>query len=75
MPLEFDIDIQIAGPEHRGKTTLVAYLSKLLTEAGADLIVQKADPQIDEKLALSVEQLREKIAGKKIFLREIQHFP
>ena len=50
MALEYDIDIQVAGPEHRGKTTLIAYLAKLLEDAGADLIVQRADDQIDEKL-------------------------
>jgi predicted AAA+ superfamily ATPase len=75
MPLQYDIDIQISGPEHRGKTTLVAYLTRVLTEAGADLIVQRADNQLDDKLALTPEQLREKIAGTKIFLREIQHYP
>jgi CO dehydrogenase nickel-insertion accessory protein CooC1 len=73
MALEYDIDIQISGPEHQGKTTLVAYLARLLTEAGAELIVQRADPQIDQKLAMSADELRQKIAGKKIFLREIQH--
>jgi len=73
--MEYDIDIQIAGPEHHGKTTLVAYIAKLLTDAGADLIVQRADEQIDEKLALSLEELRNKISGKRILLREIQHFP
>ncbi len=75
MPIEYDIDVQVSGPEHHGKTTLVAYLSKLLVEAGADLIVQRADNQLDDKLALSTDELREKIAGKKIFLREIQHYP
>jgi hypothetical protein len=74
MALDYDIEIQVAGPEHRGKTTLIAYLSKLLTEAGADLIVQRADSQIEEKFALSVDELRDRIGGKKIFLREVQHF-
>lgn len=75
MPIEYDIDIQVSGPEHHGKTTLVAYLSRVLADAGVDLIVQRADAQIDEKFALSLDQLREKIAGKRIFLREIQHYP
>jgi CO dehydrogenase nickel-insertion accessory protein CooC1 len=72
MSLMYDIELEVSGKEHQGKTTLIAYLTKILTEAGADLIVQRADPQIDEKLGLSVEVLREKLAGKKIFLREIQ---
>jgi len=72
MSLKYDIEVEISGKEHQGKTTLVAYLSKILTEAGAELIVQRADPQIDEKLALTVDELKRKIAGKTIFLREIQ---
>jgi CO dehydrogenase nickel-insertion accessory protein CooC1 len=72
MSLQYDIEIEVAGKEHQGKTTLVAYLTKVLTEAGLDLIVQRADPQIDEKLNLSVAELKEKLAGKKVFLREIQ---
>lgn len=72
MSLIYDIEVEVSGKEHQGKTTLVAYLTKVLTDAGAELIVQRADPQIDQKLALSVDQLREKLAGKKIFLREIQ---
>jgi CO dehydrogenase nickel-insertion accessory protein CooC1 len=72
MSLQYDIEIEVSGKEHHGKTTLVAYLSKLLTEAGTELIVQRADPQIDEKLSLSVEDLKAKLAGKTIFLREVQ---
>ncbi len=72
MSLNYDIEVEISGQEHQGKTTLVAYLAKLLTDAGATLIVQRADPQIEEKLALTEEALKEKIAGKTIFIREIQ---
>jgi CO dehydrogenase nickel-insertion accessory protein CooC1 len=72
MSLEFDIEVEVSGKEHQGKTTLVAYLSKILTDAGAELIVQRADPQIDEKLAMTAAELRDKLAGKTIFLREIQ---
>jgi hypothetical protein len=72
MSLKYDIEVEVSGKEHQGKTTLVAYLTKMLTDAGADLIVQRADPQIDEKLAMTEDELRAKIAGKTIFLREIQ---
>ncbi|QUD90474.1 hypothetical protein [Phenylobacterium montanum] len=72
MSIVYDIEVEVSGREHKGKTTLVAYLTKVLTEAGAELIVQRADPQIDEKLALDVVALREKLAGKKIFLRETE---
>jgi len=36
------------------------------------LIVQRADAQIDEKLAMTEAELREKLTGKTIFLREVQ---
>ncbi|MDR3506634.1 MAG: hypothetical protein P4L64_01925 [Caulobacteraceae bacterium] len=72
MALNYDIEIEVSGKEHHGKTTLVAYLAKLLEDAGVDLIVQRADPQIDEKLNLSLENLKEKLSGKKVFIREIQ---
>lgn len=72
MTLNYDVEIEVSGKEHQGKTTLVAYLAKVLGEVGVDLIVQRADPQIDEKLELSVEALKAKLAGKRIFLREIQ---
>ena len=74
MSLQYDIEVEVSGQEHQGKTTLVAYLAKILTDAGAELIVQRADPQIDEKLQLTEEELARKLAGKKIFLREI-HTP
>ena len=60
------------GSNGQGKTNLVALLSKVLTEAGIELIVQRADPQIDDKLSLTVDQLKAKLAGKKVFLREVQ---
>ena len=72
MSLVYDIEIEISGKEHQGKTNLVALLSKVLTEAGIELIVQRADPQIDDKLNLTVDQLKAKLAGKKVFLREVQ---
>ncbi len=72
MSLDYDIEVEVSGREHQGKTNLVAYLSKILTDAGVQLIVQRADPQIDEKLGLSLDDLKAKLAGKKIFLREVQ---
>lgn len=72
MSLNYDIEIEVSGREHRGKTNLVAYLSKIMADAGMELIVQRADPQIDEKLNLSLDDLKSKLAGKKIFLREVQ---
>jgi CO dehydrogenase nickel-insertion accessory protein CooC1 len=70
--LSYDIEVEVSGTEHQGKTTLVAYLSKILQEAGAVVVVQRADPQIDEKLASAPESLRVKLSGKTIFIREVE---
>ena len=72
MSLNYDIEIEVSGKEHQGKTTLIAYLAKMLAESGAELVVQRADPQIEEKLSLDVATLKGKLVGKRIFLREIQ---
>ena len=72
MHLFYDIDVQVSGEEHQSKTTLVAYLAGVLTEAGVKVIVQKADAQIDQKLELPLATLKEKLAGKTIFLREVE---
>ena len=74
MAMVYDIEIEVSGKEHQGKTTLIAYLVHILTEAGAELIVQRADPQIDDKLALSTEAMKQKLAGKTVFLREMQSY-
>jgi CO dehydrogenase nickel-insertion accessory protein CooC1 len=72
MSLDYDIEVEVSGREHQGKTNLVALLSRILEDAGIEVILQRADPQIDEKLGLSVDELKAKLAGKTIFLREIQ---
>jgi CO dehydrogenase nickel-insertion accessory protein CooC1 len=72
MALKYDIEVEVSGKEHHGKTTLVAYLVKLLKDAGAEVIVQRADPQIDQKLALTEDELRARVAGKTIFIREFE---
>jgi hypothetical protein len=72
MSLDYDIEIEVSGREHQGKTNLVAYLAAIMAEAAIEVIVQRVDPQIDEKLSLSLDDLRSKLAGKKIFLREVQ---
>jgi CO dehydrogenase nickel-insertion accessory protein CooC1 len=72
MALIYDIDVQISGREHQGKTNFVALLTKLLDEAGVEHIVQRADAQLPGKLEFSVDELKAKLAGKTIFIREVQ---
>jgi hypothetical protein len=73
MPLKYDVEIDVSGKEQDDRTTIIAYLSKLLTHSEEEVIIQHADPQIDDKLVLQTDELRERLKGKTIFVREIMH--
>lgn len=73
MALKYDIEIDVSGADHSDRTTIVAYLSKLLSHSEEEVIIQHADPEIDDKLVLSADELRERLRGKTIFVREIMH--
>jgi len=73
MSLKYDIEIDVSGPNQHDRTSFIAYLSKLLAPTDERVIIQHADPEIDEKLALDADDLREFLAGKTIFVREITH--
>jgi hypothetical protein len=73
MSLKYDIEIDVSGADQSDRTAIVAYLSKLLSHAEEEVIIQHADPQIDEKLVMSADELRELLRGKTIFVREIMH--
>jgi hypothetical protein len=73
MSLKYDIEIDVSGPNQHDRTSFIAYLSKLLAPTDEKVVIQHADPQIDEKLALDADDLREFLAGKTIFVREITH--
>ncbi len=73
MPLRFDLQIDISGKNEDDRAALVAYISKLLANAEEELIIQHADPHVDEKLVLSTTALKAQLRGKTIFVREIMH--
>ena len=73
MALKFDIEIDVSGRDQNDRTAVIAYLSKLLSHAEEEVIIQHADPQIDEKLTLTADDLRQQLKGKTIFVREIMH--
>ena len=68
------ITIQIAAPLHSGKTSLIALLAKHLTELGASVTLQRADPQIEEKLIATEDELRERLKSVSIHITEMQTF-
>ena len=73
MSLKYDIEIDVSGANQHDRTSFIAFLSKLLAPTEEKVIIQHADPEIDEKLALDADDLRKFLAGKTIFVREITH--
>lgn len=44
------VAVQVSGPEHSGKTSVIAVLADMLAQLGIECVVQRADPQLDGKL-------------------------
>ena len=66
------IRIQVMAPEHSGKTSLSVLLARHLESLGAAVKLQRADPQLEEKLAKDTETLIERIRGLEITITEMQ---
>lgn len=66
------IIIQVSAPEHSGKTSLIALLYHHLQDLGARVTVQRADPQIEEKLGATAQELRERLSTVDILITEMQ---
>lgn len=67
-----NITIQVSAPLHSGKTSLIALLAKHLSDLGADVSVQRADPELQEKLSANEEELQERLKTVSIFIMEMQ---
>lgn len=68
------ITIQVSGPEHSGKTSLAVVVAQLLTDLGADVRLQRADPQIDEKMNADPEDVRERLKTVRVDIMEMQTY-
>jgi CO dehydrogenase nickel-insertion accessory protein CooC1 len=67
----YDVTIEVSGKEHTGKTSVIAALAKHLESLGVNVILQRIDPQLDEKLALD-EHVLERLKNTTVFIREMQ---
>ena len=65
--LKKEVILTFAGPEHTGKTTLAAAFVKILTEHGIT-VNMPPDPQRDEKLSQSVDDLLAAFRDKHVVL-------
>ena len=66
----YDVTIEVSGKEHTGKTSVVAAIASQLEALGVKVILQRIDPQLDEKLALD-EKVRERLRNTTVFIREM----
>ena len=67
----YDVVIEVSGKEHTGKTSVIAAVAKHLESLGVDVILQRIDPQLDQKLALD-DAVLARLKGAKVFIREMQ---
>jgi molybdopterin-guanine dinucleotide biosynthesis protein len=67
----YDVTIEVSGKEHTGKTSVIAAIAKNLESLGVKVILQRIDPQLDEKLALD-EHVLERLKSTTVFVREMQ---
>jgi molybdopterin-guanine dinucleotide biosynthesis protein len=66
----YDVTIEVSGKEHSGKTSIIAALAAQLEALGATVILQRVDPQLDDKLTLN-DQVRERVRNTTVFIREM----
>ena len=66
------ITIEVSAPVHSGKTSLMVLLYHHLRDLGASVTLQRADPQIEEKLEAGEDVLRERLKNVDIVIREMQ---
>jgi len=64
--------IEISGPEHSKKTTLAILVSEYLSSLGVNVVLQKADPQFEDKISLEHNELEKTVCGLEVFISELQ---
>ena len=66
----YDVTIEVSGKEHTGKTSVIAAIAKELEALGVKVILQRIDPQLDQKLAMD-DKVRERLRNTTVFIREM----
>jgi hypothetical protein len=67
----YDVTIEVSGKEHTGKTSVIAAVATHLESLGVKVILQRIDPQLDDKLTLN-EHVLERLRNTTVFIREMQ---
>jgi len=68
--LQDNVFITVQGPDHSGKTTIIALIEEYLRGIGCEVTLQMADAQLPEKLTADRSKLIARMQGVKVFLSE-----
>ena len=68
------VQIQITGAEHTSKTRMAVLIARLLEQHGAKVVLQQADPELQDKLQMTDEQLGQKLDDVEILITEMKTF-
>ncbi len=66
----YDVTIEVSGKEHTGKTSVIAAIATQLEALGVKVILQRIDPQLDEKLGMD-DKVRDRLRNITVFIREM----
>lgn len=69
--MTYEVTIEVSGKEHTGKTSIIAAISSYLESLGAEVTLQRIDPQLEDKLQMD-ETVLERVKKTKVFIREMQ---
>jgi hypothetical protein len=67
----YDVEIEVSGKEHTGKTSVIAAIANRLEELGVKVILQRIDPQLDQKLTMDAKTI-ERLKTATVFIREME---
>ncbi|HKT53070.1 MAG TPA: hypothetical protein VJP88_01360 [Caulobacteraceae bacterium] len=67
----YEVTIEVSGKEHTGKTSIIAAIGSYLESLGAEVTLQRIDPQLDQKLILD-QAVLDRVKNTKVFIREMQ---
>ncbi len=67
----YDVTIEVSGREHTGKTSVIAAIASQLEQLGVNVILQRIDPQLDEKLTMD-DKVKARLKDITVFIREMQ---
>jgi septum formation inhibitor-activating ATPase MinD len=67
----YDVTIEVSGKEHTGKTSIIAAIATQLESLGVKVILQRIDPQLDDKLTMD-DRVLERLKNTTVFIREMR---